>query len=59
MTALHIAASSGHLALVKQLIERGADPNQRDPLYDGTPQGWANHNGQIAIRDYLGGVEAT
>ena len=71
VTALHLAASSGHVALVKQLVERGADATVRDPLYDGTPQGWANHNrlegglddhGRLVmteIRDYLREVEAS
>ena len=52
-TALHIAASGGNLALVQQLLERGADPLLRDELYQGTPQGWADHFAQGEISAFL------
>src|SRR5262249_23359212 len=35
VTALHMAAQSGHMASVKLLVERGADRSIRDDLYNG------------------------
>ncbi|HWA56920.1 MAG TPA: ankyrin repeat domain-containing protein [Gemmatimonadales bacterium] len=40
-TALHSAAWSGDLAMVKLLVAAGADPASRDRQYDATPEGWA------------------
>ncbi|HET7220702.1 MAG TPA: ankyrin repeat domain-containing protein, partial [Vicinamibacterales bacterium] len=45
-TALHRAAWAGDLAMVKRLVEKGADINNRDNPFFGTPMGWANHNDQ-------------
>lgn len=42
-TALHHAAWSGDLALIRQLLDAGADPSLRDIRFDATPQGWAEH----------------
>ncbi|SPE34218.1 Ankyrin [Candidatus Sulfopaludibacter sp. SbA3] len=53
ITALHIAAQSGHMPMVKVLIERGADRSIKDDLHHGTPEGWAAHSGQTEVRDYL------
>ena len=53
ITALHIAAQSGHMAMVKLLIARGADPSVQDDLYHSTPEGGANYFGQLEVRDYL------
>jgi ankyrin repeat protein len=53
VTALHMASQSGHLSMVKMLIERGADPKIKDDLYHGDAEGAANFFGQIAVRDYL------
>jgi ankyrin repeat protein len=53
VTALHLAAQSGHLAMVQWLIQKGADPTIRDDLYHGDAAGAAHHFGQPAIRDYL------
>ncbi|MGW6280520.1 ankyrin repeat domain-containing protein [Kribbella sp. NPDC055071] len=50
---IHQAAFHGHLDTVKKLIELGADPEQRDPSYGGTAYGWAEHNHQQAVMDYL------
>jgi len=52
-TPLHEAAFAGHLATAKELIRLGADPTRRDPSYDSTPQGWAEHNGKQELVDYL------
>ena len=53
ITALHMAAQSGHLAVVKLLIERGADRSIKDDLYQATAEGGAAHFGQTEVRDYL------
>ncbi|HUP02659.1 MAG TPA: ankyrin repeat domain-containing protein [Bryobacteraceae bacterium] len=53
VTALHLAAQSGHLAMVQLLVRRGADPRIKDELYHCDAEGWANHFGQIAVADYL------
>lgn len=53
ITALHIAAQSGHLAMVKLLAERGADLSAKEDLYGGTPESHAEHFGQTEVWDYL------
>jgi ankyrin repeat protein len=53
ITALHMAAQYGHLAMVQLLVGRGADPKPKDDLYHGDAAGAANHFGQFAVRDYL------
>src|SRR6185503_14057633 len=50
-TPLHNA--SGNLAMVKLLIELGADPNVRDRTYHATPLGWATHGQNQEVVDYL------
>lgn len=52
-TPLHDAAWSGDLELVRLLVELGADTNARDREYDATPLGWAAHNRQPAVVEYL------
>lgn len=42
-TAMHHAVMSGHLEMVKLLIELGADPLIRDTEFNGTPLDWANY----------------
>ncbi|MGW1341670.1 ankyrin repeat domain-containing protein [Kribbella sp. NPDC002412] len=54
--AIHQAALYGHLDTVKKLIELGSDPEQRDPSYGGNALGWAEHNHQQAVIDYLKGL---
>ncbi len=44
-TPLHQAALIGNEEIVKLLLAHGARPEVRDILYDGTPAGWAQHNG--------------
>ena len=53
VTALHLAAQSGHLDAIRALLDLGADPTVRDALYDSTPAGWAEHGGKRAARDLL------
>jgi ankyrin repeat protein len=42
-TALHWAAFCGKDKLVEKLIVKGANLNQRDTTYNGTPADWAVH----------------
>jgi len=53
---IHRAALHGHLETVKKLIELGVDPGVRDPNYNGNALGWAEHNHQQAVIDYLKGL---
>jgi ankyrin repeat protein len=53
VTALHLAAQSGHLPIVTLLVDRGADLNARDDLYHATPVEWAAHFKQAAVTGYL------
>jgi ankyrin repeat protein len=52
-TALHNAAMSGHLEMVRLLIELGADPRIRDTEFNARPIGWAKYNGQREIVKFL------
>ena len=52
-TALHRAAWTGDLAMVQRLIARGADPSNRDNPFTATAFGWAVHNRQAAVADWL------
>jgi len=56
-TPLHNAAWMGDLAMVRLLLELGADPAVRDPTYDGTPRDWAEHNRQGEAARYLAQIE--
>lgn len=40
-TALHYAAFGGHHALVRLLVENGAEVNARDSRFGATPAGWS------------------
>lgn len=53
VTALHEAAQRGNMALIRLLLQEGADPNVRDSGYDATPAGWAEHFGKTEARDHL------
>ena len=52
-SALHNAAGFGSLAMVRFLLELGADPDLRDPTFHATPIAWARHNRQQEIVDDL------
>jgi ankyrin repeat protein len=52
-SVLHNAAGWGGLELVRFLLEMGADPNLRDPTYRGKAIGWALHNEQHDVAEYL------
>jgi ankyrin repeat protein len=52
-TALHGAAFNGNLAMVRYLVEHGADTALEDCSFHATPLGWAEHNEHKAVVDYL------
>lgn len=52
-TALHGAAFNGNLALVRYLVAHGADLSAEDCSFHATPLGWADHNGQRHVVEYL------
>ncbi len=52
-TALHVAAGEGDEALVRLLLDLGADPHACDAAFDGTPLDWAVHQGQPGTADLL------
>ncbi len=52
-SALHRAAYAGDLEMAKLLLELGADPGGRDTEFDATPLGWAQHNQQHEVAEYL------
>jgi ankyrin repeat protein len=54
---LHEAAMRGNLAMIRLLLEHGADPNARDRSYDATPAGWAEHHNQTEAERYLRRLE--
>lgn len=53
VTALHLAAQNGNLAMVKLLLKRGGDPNVEDELYRSSPAGWAEHSGFAEVAAYF------
>jgi ankyrin repeat protein len=52
-TPLHQAALSGHHAVVRLLVGRGAKLDMKDTIFKGTPRDWAVHEGRTAIAHYL------
>lgn len=54
-TALHEAAMDDHVDIARLLVSRGADLTVRDRSFDGTPLDWAEHLGQAAAAEVLGG----
>ena len=52
-TALHQAAIDGNAALVDVLLARGANPQLRDNVFDGTASGWANAGGHADLARHL------
>lgn len=52
-TPLHQAAAGGHGEVVRLLVERGARVDAKDTLWQATPAGWAQHEGNIEIEEYL------
>jgi ketosteroid isomerase-like protein len=54
---LHEAAMRGNVAVIRLLLDHGADPNIRDTGYDATPAGWAEHHGQPEAQQLLEALE--
>jgi RimJ/RimL family protein N-acetyltransferase/ketosteroid isomerase-like protein len=54
---LHEAAMLGNLAVIRLLVDHGADPNIHDTGYDATPAGWAEHHGQREAQLLLEALE--
>jgi len=52
-TPLHLAAGSGELAVVKLLLDRGADPKAKDPEFHATPLQWAEFLRQPKVVAHL------
>jgi hypothetical protein len=52
-TALHRAAWAGDLAMVRRLVEKGADINDRNNPFRGTPMGWAHYNHQSEVVTWI------
>jgi ankyrin repeat protein len=53
ISPLHRAVQTGSLALVKRLVERGADVDLRERRWHGTPMSWAVVLGQPHVADFL------
>jgi ankyrin repeat protein len=58
LTALHVAAETGDLALAQKLLALGADPDIVDMHYNSTPLGWATYFEQQALVELLEPVTA-
>jgi hypothetical protein len=52
-TPLHQAALAGHEGTVRLLVERGARPDLKDTMWQGTPAGWAAHAARTEVERYL------
>lgn len=50
-TALHIVRDD--VAMAQFLVEKGADLFAVDPTFNGTPAGWAEHEGHAQVARYL------
>ena len=53
ISPLHRAVQSGVLAMVRQLVEAGADVDLRERRWNGTPMSWAVVLGKPEVADYL------
>ena len=54
---LHEAAMRGNVAVIRLLLNHGADRNLRDTGYDATPAGWAEHHDQHEAHALLVALE--
>jgi ankyrin repeat protein len=57
-TPLHQAAIGGHLEVARLLVEHGARMDTKDTVWESTPAGWAKHEGEIEVLNYLRAQEA-
>jgi ankyrin repeat protein len=53
VTALHLAAAHGHVAVVHALLDAGADTTVRDSMHDSDALGWATYFKQSEIMQLL------
>jgi ankyrin repeat protein len=51
--ALHRAAVAGDLQMVERLVAKGADVSNRDNPFSSSPLGWADHNNQAEVVQWL------
>jgi uncharacterized damage-inducible protein DinB len=54
-TALHHAAAAGEAAIVRLLLDRGADPTVEDDVFHAPPAGWAAYFGRRRVVALLDG----
>jgi ankyrin repeat protein len=54
-TGLHAAAGNGDVAMVRLLLELGADPTIKDCRFEALPAQWAEHFGHVAVVELLSG----
>ena len=52
-TALHRATSGGDLPMVKRLVQKGADLNDRNNPFGATPISWAEHVHHQEVLDWM------
>lgn len=57
VTALHESCYQGQVECVRLLLHSGADPTQRDQMWDSTAIGWADGGKQPALIDELFGQD--
>lgn len=55
-TALHHAAAAAPLAVIRLLVERGADRSAKDTQFDADPLGWAEYFNRADVVGYLQSV---
>lgn len=53
LTPLHQAAYDGDVAVVQALLDVGADPELREPGFNATPLGWAEHARRTEVVELL------
>jgi hypothetical protein len=58
-TALHHAAAAGERAVIRLLVDHGADVTRSDATFGATPSGWARFFGRQATADELSAIEKT
>jgi Ankyrin repeat len=56
ITPLHQAAYDGDVTVVQTLLDVGADPELRDPGFNATPLGWAEHARRADVIELLRGL---
>jgi hypothetical protein len=52
-TPLHQAALAGHQDVVRLLVERGANLELKDTVWQGTPADWARREGRTVVEGFL------